>query len=60
MLDFPFEAQLAIAIVERLAKLSFQAGQTVNLLAYVRQLTREYWFALRNRRDAFAVRPAVL
>jgi hypothetical protein len=32
MLDFPFQAQFAIATAERVCKLRFQSGETVDLL----------------------------
>ncbi len=42
MLDFPFEAQLAVAITERLCKLRFQSGETIDLLPHIPQLALEH------------------
>ncbi len=42
MLDFPFQAQLAIAIAERPSKLRFQPSKVLDLLAHICQLAFEH------------------
>jgi|HubBroStandDraft_5_1064220.scaffolds.fasta_scaffold68693_2 hypothetical protein len=37
VLDFPFEAQFAIAITERPCKFRFQSGETIDLLPHIPQ-----------------------
>lgn len=42
MLDFPFEAQFAIATTERHGKLRFQPRETIDLLPHIPQLSFEH------------------
>ena len=42
MLDFPFEAQFAVAITECLCKLRFQSGEIIDLLPHIPQLALEH------------------
>ena len=46
--DFPFEAQFAVAITERLCKLRFQSGETIDLLPYIPQLALEHELHFRT------------
>jgi len=48
MLDFPFEAQFAVAITERFCKLRFQSGETVDLLPNIPQLALEHGLHFRT------------
>ena len=42
MFDFPFQAQLAIAVAHSLSKLGFQMEKTFDLYAHVRQLALKH------------------
>jgi len=42
MLDFPFQAQLPIAIAVRPRKLSFQPGKAFDLIPHIHQFAREH------------------
>jgi len=42
MLDFPFQAQLAITIAERPRKLRFQMDEAFDLFTHVRQFVLEH------------------
>ena len=48
MLDFPFEVQLAVAIVQRACKLRFPSRQTIDLLPHIRQLALEHRLHFRT------------
>jgi hypothetical protein len=48
MLDFPFEAQFAVAITERLCKLRFQSGETIDLLPHIPKLALEHGLHFRT------------
>ena len=42
MFDFPFQAQLAIAVEHSLSKLGFQMAKAFDLYAHVRQLALKH------------------
>ena len=48
VLDFPFEAQFAVAITERLCKVCFQSGEAIDLLPYIPQLALEHGLHFRT------------
>ena len=48
MLDFPFEAQFAIAITERPCKFRFQSGETIDLLPHIPQFALEHGLHFRT------------
>ncbi len=48
MLDFAFQAQLAIAIAQRPRKFRFQSGETIDLLPYIPQLALEHELHFRT------------